>query len=264
MKLTDSHCHLDDPRFNEDRDAVIERALEAGVNRMLSIGSGDGPPDLEAAIRMAERYEPVLATVGVHPHDARKAGPETWRRMEELLTHPKVVAVGEIGLDYFYDNSPREQQRAAFIEQLLLARQARKPVVIHTRDAWEDTWRILEEHWRGSGLGGILHCFSGGEDEARRGLGLGFLLAFGGVLTFPKAEKVRKAARLTPPEGLLVETDAPYLAPEPFRGRRNEPAYVAEVARRLAATRGESLEEVAAVTTANFERLCLLPCSGNG
>lgn len=255
MRLVDSHCHLDDPRFDADRDAVVERALEAGVCRMLSIGSGNGPPDLEAAIRMAERYGPVLASVGVHPHDARKATPETWRRMEELLAHPKVVAVGEIGLDYYYDNSPRDCQREVFAAQLDLARNAGKPILIHTRDAWEDTWLLLEKHWGGGAPGGVLHCFSGGPEEAARGVEQGFHLAFGGVLTFPKADKVRAAAAAAPAERLLVETDAPYLAPVPMRGRRNEPAYVAEIARRLAACRGVSADEVAEQTTANFERL---------
>jgi TatD DNase family protein len=264
MSLIDSHCHLDDPRFDADREAVLERALAAGVERMLTIGSGDGPPDLEAAIRLAERYPPVLASVGVHPHDARKATDETWRRMEQLLAHPKVVALGEIGLDYHYDNSPRDRQRAVFVEQMRLARDARKPVVIHTREAWDDTWRLLEEHWAPSGLGGVMHCFSGGPEEARRALDLGFCLAFGGVATYPNAERVREAARATPPGRLLVETDAPYLAPVPLRGRRNEPAFVAQIARRLAEVRGETLEQIATATTGAFQRLCLLPPSGNG
>lgn len=255
MRLVDSHCHLDDPRFEADRDAVVARALEAGVCRMLSIGSGEGPPDLEAAIRMAERYEPVLATVGVHPHDARKATPETWQRMEELLAHPKVVAVGEIGLDYYYDNSPRDCQREVFVAQLELARRAGKPIIIHTREAWEDTWALLEKHWVGAAAGGVLHCFSGGPKEAGRGVEQGFYLAFGGVVTFPKADKVRAAAAAAPADRLLVETDAPYLAPVPMRGRRNEPAYVAEVACRLAACRGVDPEELAERTSANFERL---------
>jgi TatD DNase family protein len=264
MSLIDSHCHLDDPRFDSDREAVLERALAAGVEQMLTIGSGDGPPDLEAAIRLADRYAPVLASVGVHPHDARKATGETWRRMEQLLSHPKVVALGEIGLDYHYDNSPRDQQRTVFVEQMRLARDARKPIVIHTREAWEDTWQLLEEYWRPAGLGGIMHCFSGGPEEARRALDMGFYLAFGGVATYPNAEKVREAARSTPPGRLLVETDAPYLAPVPLRGRRNEPAFVAETARRLAEARGESAGQLARFTTENFRRLCLLPPSGNG
>ena len=256
MTLVDSHSHLDDPRFEADREAVIERALAAGVTTLLAVGTGDGPPDIEAGIRLAAAHASVLATVGVHPHDARKAGPETWRRLEALLSHPKVVAVGEIGLDYHYDNSPRDQQRQAFVEQMAIARRARKPIVIHTREAWPDTWRLLEEHWASSGLGGIMHCFSGGPEEARRALDMGFHLAFGGVATYPKADRVREAALLTPLDRLLVETDAPYLAPVPMRGKRNEPAFIVETARRLAELRGESLEALAEATSANFHRLC--------
>ncbi len=257
MTLVDSHCHLDDPQFDVDRGAAIERARAAGVDVILSVGTGSGPPDLEAGIRVAETHQGVYATVGVHPHDARKAAEETWREIERLLAHPRVVALGEIGLDYHYDNSPRECQREAFVAQLALARAAGKPVVIHTREAWPDTWAILEEHWRRSGLGGIMHCFSGGPAEAVRALDMGFLLAFGGVVTYPKAEAVREAARITPSARLLLETDAPYLAPVPHRGRRNEPAYLVETARRLAEVRGETLDAVASVTAANFRRLCL-------
>jgi len=172
--------------------------------------------------------------------------------------------VGEIGLDYHYDNSPRDEQRAAFAEQLRIAAGARKPIVIHTREAWEDTWRLLEEHWTPRAAGGIMHCFSGGPEEARRSLDLGFHLAFGGVVTYPKADRVREAARLTPLDRLLVETDAPYLAPVPMRGKRNEPAFIVETARRLAEVRRESLEALAQATSDNFRRLCLPEQSGNG
>jgi TatD DNase family protein len=254
MRLTDSHCHLDDKQFDADREAVIERALAAGVTCMLTVGAGDGPPDLQAAIRLAETHECLWATVGVHPHDARKTGPETWRKLELLAAHPKVVAVGEIGLDYHYDNSPRDQQQAAFIEQLRIARELARPIVIHTREAWEDTWRLLEAHWQGVG---IVHCFSGGPPEARRALDMGFCLAFGGVVTYPKADGVREAAKLTPLDRLLIETDAPYLAPVPHRGKRNEPAYIVETARRLAELRGDSVDELASATARNFQRLCL-------
>ncbi|MFB3777535.1 MAG: TatD family hydrolase [Bryobacteraceae bacterium] len=259
MRLVDSHCHLDDPQFEADRQAVIERALAAGVACLLSIGSGDGPPDLEPAVRLADAHECVWATVGVHPHEARKAGPQTWRRLAELLAHPKVLALGEIGLDYHYDNSPRDQQRAAFIEQLGIAATARKPVVIHTREAWEDTWRLLDEHWAPRGLGGIMHCFSGGPDEARRALDMGFYLAFGGVVTYPKANDAREAARITPLDRLLIETDAPYLAPVPFRGKRNEPAYIAETLLQLAELRGEPPEVLAKATSDNFFLLTQAP-----
>jgi TatD DNase family protein len=264
MNLVDSHCHLDDPQFDPDRETVIERALAAGVTCLLAIGTGNGPPDLEAGIRLAETHGCVLASVGVHPHYASKATPETWRRMRELVAHPKVVAVGEIGLDYYYDNSPREAQHAAFIEQMSIAAEARKPIVIHTRDAWEDTWRLLEAHWPAAGLGGIVHCFSGGPEEAGRALDLGLHLAFGGIVTFPKADKVREAAVRTPLDRLLVETDAPYLAPAPWRGKRNEPAFIVETVRRLAEARGEPPETLAAAATGNFARLCLPQPRGNG
>ncbi len=264
MNLVDSHCHLDDPQYDADREAVIQRALDAGVATMLAVGTGDGPPDLESGIRLAEAHDFIFASVGVHPHDARKATEETWRRVEGLLSHPRVVALGEIGLDYHYDNSPRDQQRAAFIEQLHIACAARKPIIIHTREAWDDTWRLLEEHWVPAGLGGIMHCFSGGPEEAGRALGMGFHLAFGGVVTYPKAERVRAAALATPLDRLLLETDAPYLAPVPMRGKRNEPAFVAGVARRLAELRNEPVERLAESTSSNFRRLCLPGVSAKG
>jgi TatD DNase family protein len=257
MTLVDSHCHLDDPQFDSDREAVIDRALAAGVELMMAIGAGSGPPDLEAGIRLAEAHASIYATVGVHPHDASKAEEGTWRRLAELLSHPKVLAIGEIGLDYYYDNSPREQQRAVFAEQLRIARDAGKPVVIHTRDAWEDTIGLLHKHWGAGSPGGIMHCFSGGPEEAEQALAMGFSLGFGGVVTFPKAHRVREAALSTPSDRLVVETDAPYLAPVPKRGKRNEPAFVVETARKLAELRHEQLEHLAAATTENFRRLCL-------
>src|SRR5579863_7400522 len=255
MRLIDSHCHLDSEQFDGDREAVIERALAAGVERMVAIGTGTGPPDLEAGVRLADRFPSFYATVGVHPHDAHKASRETYQRLSELLAHPKVVALGEIGLDYHYDLSPRDVQRTVFIEQMRVARDARKPIVIHTREAWDDTLALLEEHWAPAGLPGIMHCFSGGPAEARRCLQVGFYLSFGGIVTFPKATAIQEAARTAPADRLLVETDAPYLAPVPKRGKRNEPAYILETARRLAALRGETPEEIARVTTENFRRL---------
>jgi TatD DNase family protein len=257
MILVDSHCHLDDHQFDEDREAVIGRALESGVERMMAIGTGEGPPDLEAGIHLADEHAAIFATVGVHPHDARKATDETWRRLAELLGHPKVLAIGEIGLDYHYDNSPRDQQRSVFVQQLHMARDAGKPIVIHTREAWDDTFNILRGYWQPAGLGGIMHCFSGGPEEAEQSLAMGFYLSFGGIVTYPKALRVQEAAKRAPLDRILVETDAPYLAPVPKRGKRNEPAFVVETARRLAELRGESPERLAAATTANFRRLCL-------
>jgi TatD DNase family protein len=252
--VIDSHCHLDSKEFDQDRDAVIERALAAGVETMVAIGTGDGPPDLEAGVRLADRYPCFYATVGVHPHEAAKANPETFARLAELLKHPKVIALGEIGLDYHYDFSPREVQRDVFIEQMRIAREAGKPIVIHTREAWDDTMALLREHWNGDG---IMHCFSEGPERAREALDIGFHLSFGGIVTFPKALELQEAARITPADRILVETDAPYLAPVPKRGKRNEPAFVMETARKLAELRGETLASIEAATSANFRRLCL-------
>jgi TatD DNase family protein len=192
----------------------------------------------------------------VHPHDASKATPETFAAIEALSADAKVLAIGEIGLDYHYDFSPRDVQREVFIEQLKLAGRAGKPVVIHTREAWEDTLLVLRQHWTGSG---IMHCFTGTPDQAREALDLGFHLSFGGVLTFPKADTVRDAARLAPEDRLLVETDAPYLAPVPRRGKRNEPAFIVETVRRLAEVRGVAPEHIAEITSRNFERLMFAP-----
>jgi TatD DNase family protein len=255
--IVDSHCHLDNGQFNADREAVIERALEAGVERMLVIGTGEGPPDLEVAIRLADAHAPIYATVGVHPHDASKASGDTYRGLAELLSHPKVLALGEVGLDYHYDFSPRDVQRGAFIEQMGIAAGARKPIVIHTREAWDDTLALLEQHWKPTGLPGIMHCFSGSAAEAERCLALGFYLSFGGIVTFPKATELQEVARTAPADRILVETDAPFLAPVPKRGKRNEPAYVIETAQKLAALRGESLKTIAEMTTRNFQRLLM-------
>ncbi|HEY1241639.1 MAG TPA: TatD family hydrolase [Bryobacteraceae bacterium] len=254
MKLVDSHCHLDDSQFDNDREETIERARAASVETLMAIGTGSGPPDLEAAIRLAGRYPFVYATVGVHPHDASKATTDTFERLSDLARHPKVTAFGEIGLDYHYDFSPRDVQRSVFEKQLEIAADAGLPVVIHTREAWDDTLAVLGARWRGAG---IMHCFTGDARQAEQALDLGFHLAFGGVLTFPKAEEVRVAARITPVDRLLVETDCPYLAPVPMRGKRNEPAFLVQTAHRLAEVRGVTTEEIAGQTTRNFERLCL-------
>jgi TatD DNase family protein len=255
MTLVDSHCHLDSKEFDGDRDAVIERARAAGVSRIVAVGTGEGPPDLEAGIRLAERHSGFYATVGIHPHDAAKADRDSMARVRELARHSKVIAVGEIGLDYHYDFSPRERQREVLIEQLGVAAEAGLPVVIHTREAWDDTFELIERYWVGSGIPGIMHCFTGGPGEARRSLELGFSLSFGGIVSFPKAVEIQQAAREAPDDRILVETDAPYLAPVPLRGKRNEPAYVVHTAAKLAQLRGVDAERIAELTTANFERL---------
>lgn len=252
--MIDSHCHLDSEQFETDRAAAIERALLAGVTTMLAIGTGEGPPDLDAGLRLAEAHPAFLATVGVHPHNAARVEDDTYPQLRALARHPKCVAIGEIGLDYHYDFSPREEQRQVFIEHLRLARELRMPIIIHTREAWTDTVAILREHWDPA-LGGVFHCFSEGLAEAHEAIAMNFHLGIGGVMTFPKADRLREAISFAPLDRLLLETDAPYLAPVPHRGKRNEPAYVMETAKRLAALRGLSLDELDTLTTENFYRL---------
>jgi TatD DNase family protein len=254
VPLADSHCHLDDSQFATDRAAVIERARAAGVDCMLAIGTGNGPPDLAAAVRLADQFPFIYATVGVHPNDTPKLAPDTFTNLEGLLQHPKVKAIGEIGLDYHW-GTPKEVQIPAFVRQLEIAAAAKMPIVIHTRDAWSDTLDILKTDWAGTGLPCLMHCFTGDAAQARECLDLGFYLAFGGVTTFPKAAEIREAARLTPHDKLLLETDAPYLAPVPFRGKRNEPAYVTHTAQAIANVRGVPVEELGRQTTLNFMRL---------
>jgi TatD DNase family protein len=246
--LVDSHCHLDDEKFDSDRAETIARAQAAGVERMMTIG--------ETGLPLAEQYPFIYAAVGVHPHEASSATPEIFDRLRTLASHPKVLAIGEIGLDYHYDFSPRDVQRSVFERHLEIAAAARKPIVIHTREAWEDTMSILSQWGSAMRCPVILHCFTGAPTQAEEALSRGYYLAFGGVLTFPKSDAVRESARLTPDDRLLIETDCPYLAPVPHRGKRNEPAFVVEVARRLAEVRGTTPEQIAELTTVNFTRLC--------
>ncbi len=254
MELVDSHCHLDDEQFDNDRTAVIERARAAGLKFMLAIGTGGGPPDLEAAIRVAQAYPFVFATVGVHPNDAPKIDGNTFKDLEGLLMREEVKAVGEIGLDYHW-GVPKEEQLPVFTQQLEIAAAARMPVIIHTRDAWVDTLQVLRKKWASTNLPCVMHCFTGNAEQARECLDLGFHLAFGGVATFPKAGEIREAARITPEDRLLLETDSPYLAPAPHRGKRNEPGFIVHTAEAIAAVRGIAVGELASRTTANFEHL---------
>jgi TatD DNase family protein len=250
----DSHAHLDDPVFNADRGAVIERARAAGLRYILTVGGGTGPDNVEMPVALAEHYDWIYATVGVHPHEARHFAEHHAEQIRKLARQPKVLAIGEIGLDYHYDHSPHEVQKLVLIRQLELAREARLPIVIHCREAWADLTEILQAHWQSSGLGGILHCFSGERHDAVKFLDWGFQISFAGNVTYKKAENLREVAREIPLDRLLTETDCPYLAPVPFRGKRNEPALVIEVARTLAALRNLSAEEFGEIVVRNFER----------
>jgi TatD DNase family protein len=256
--FVDSHAHLDGGQFDADRESVIDRAREAGVKTIVAIGNGDGPPTLDAGIRLAETYPFLYATIGVHPHEARLASDHVYSEMERLARHPKVIAWGEIGLDYYYDHSPRDTQKHVFLRQMDLAAAAKLPIVIHCRpsdnsdNAWQDCLQLIEEHWAPNGIGGILHCFTGTWAHARRALDLGFMISFAGNVTFPKAQQIRDAATQVPLDRMLIETDCPYLAPIPHRGKRNEPFYVKETARQLGELRGLSAEEIGEQTARNF------------
>ncbi len=254
MDLIDSHAHLDFPQFDADRAEMLERARQAGVRAVLAIGSGPGPRKLAAALPFAEQNDWIYASVGIHPHEAKLATDAHFDELDRLARHPRVLAWGEIGLDYHYDHSPRDVQERVFHRQLAQVRAAGKPIIIHCREAWEDCLTILEREWRSAGLGGILHCFTGTLEEARKGIEMGFLVSFAGNLTFPKAQNLRDVARELPLESLLIETDSPYLAPQPYRGKRNEPAYVAEVARTLGNVRNLAADEAAEITSGNFRR----------
>jgi TatD DNase family protein len=252
--LFDSHAHLDFADFDGDLDGVLQRARAAGVAGVIAVGSGRGLESRTAAVALAGRHPDVWATVGIHPHDASLADDAAVAALRELAAQPRVVALGELGLDFHYDHSPRPRQREAFAAQLRVARELGLPVVVHTREADEDTLAILRAE--GVPHGGVLHCFSGGEPLARAGLELGLHVSFSGILTFPKADALRAVARdVVPLDRTLVETDSPYLAPVPHRGRRCEPAHVVHTARRLAELHGLTLEDVARITTRNARRL---------
>ena len=252
--LLDSHAHLDDTDFDSDREAVIARARKAGLRYLLLAGGGTGPDKLDSPLLIAEDHAWIFASLGVHPHEARHFTEDHVERISRLASHPKCVAIGEIGLDYHYDHSPRDVQQRALVRQMELARALRLPIIIHCREAWADLREIMRTHWGSSGLGGILHCFSGSREDAFEFLDWGFRVSFAGNLTFKKAEDLREVAAVIPLDRLLTETDAPYLAPVPHRGRRNEPAYVREVARELARLRGLSEEEMGAQVVRNFEQ----------
>src|SRR5262245_4366704 len=245
----DSHAHLDDPRFEADRDAVLQRAWDAGVHQILTIGNGRGPDDMGCGIPFAEAHDWIVTSVGIHPHDAQKAEDRHFDLIEELGAHARVVAIGETGLDYYYDNSPRDVQREVFRRQLRIARQLDLPVIVHTRDADDDTEQILREE---EASRGVIHCFTSMDRLANAAVEMGFHISFSGIVTFPKAQNIAAVARSLAADRLLVETDCPYLAPVPHRGKRNEPAFAQDTARFVAQTRGVSIEDLVSTTTANF------------
>ncbi len=257
----DSHAHLEGPKFEGDRAQVLERARQAGLERILAIGSGTGPGTLDCAIKIAEQHDWIYATMGIHPHEAQLATDADFAEMEQLAKHKKVMAWGEIGLDYFYDHSPRDIQKEVFRRQMELARAARLPIVIHCRptnnseNAWDDTLEMLRQHWASSGIAGILHCFTGEWKHARAALDMGFYISFAGNVSFPKAENIRASARQVPLDRMLIETDSPFLAPVPHRGKRNEPAFVVNTAETIGGLHGMSKEEIGERTAENFYAL---------
>ena len=251
--LVDSHCHLDFPEFAPDLDAVVGRARDAGVGTLLTISTRlDKFPGVRA---VAERFANVFCTAGIHPHEAKDAPEGATAELIRLACHPKVIGFGETGLDFFYQHSPRDLQERAFRAHIAAARAAGLPLIVHARDADQDTLRILRDEYRQGAFSGLLHCFSSGAELAEGAIEIGFYVSFSGIVTFKKADAVRAVAKAVPRDRILVETDAPYLAPHPNRGKRNEPAFTALTAAKLAEDRGEGFEAFAAATTDNFFRL---------
>ena len=269
--LIDSHAHLDSQRYDADREAMLIRARQAGVGLVLSIGIGEGPAEMHQALDLCRDFNGrrqkganlprLFASAGIYPHNTTEADEDALAKLDALLAEPEVIACGEIGLDYYHEGAPHNVQRAGLIRQLEIAAARKRPILIHCRgtnestDAWDDLFRVLEERWRPTGLGGVMHCFGAGWEQARRSLDLGFLVSFAGNLTYPKAQPLRDVAARMPLDGILVETDAPWLAPAPHRGQRNEPTMVVETAQVLAGVLGVTPDEIASATTANFLRL---------
>lgn len=248
--MIDTHCHLEMKQFDTDRQAVIDRARAAGIDYMITIAS-----DLkgcERAVRLAEQHDCIFAAVGLHPHDAKDFSDATFERIRELSRSPKVVAIGEMGLDYYYDHSARDIQRAVFADQLAFAKERDLPAIVHSRDAQEDTLRIMEAS---EVRKGVMHCFSGDVAMAKRALALGFHISIAGPVTFRNAVALKEVAKMVPDDLLLIETDAPYLSPEPLRGKRNEPACLVHTAKHIAELRGITIEDLDRLTTLNAQRL---------
>jgi TatD DNase family protein len=269
--LIDSHAHLDSPRYADDREAMLRRAHDAGIGAVLSIGIGEGPTEMHQALDLCRQYNGkpgmprLYASAGVYPHNTPEIDDAVLARLDTLLTEPEIIACGEIGLDYYHEGAPHDVQRTGLVRQLEVAAARKRPILIHCRgtnegiDAWNHLFLTLDTYWRHTGLGGILHCFGAGYDQARRGLDMGFLVSFAGNLTYPKAQPLRDVAAQLPLDGLLVETDAPWLTPTPDRGKRNESAFVTRTAGTLANLLHLSPEQIAEATTKNFCRLFHLP-----
>ena len=269
--LIDSHAHLDSPRYDEDREEMLRRAAQAGVGAVLSIGIGEGPAEMHRGWEICREYNgrpglpKLFASAGIYPHNAPEADEAALAKLDDLLAQPEVIACGEIGLDYYHEGAPHPVQKEGLIAQLLIAARRKRPILIHCRgtkesaDAWDDLFEVLDEHWAATGLGGVMHCFGGGWEQARRSLDLGFLISFAGNVTYQKAQPLRDVAARVPLDSTLVETDAPWLAPNALRGKRNEPAFVVQTAQTIAELHNISAEEIAAATTRNFCRLFNLP-----
>lgn len=254
--LFDTHAHLNAHQFAEDEAEVIKRAQEAGVSNMVVVGFDK--ETIQSAIRIAETYDFIYAAIGWHPVDAIDMKEEDLKWMEELANHPKVVALGEMGLDYYWDKSPKEVQQEVFRKQIRLAKKVKLPIIIHNREATQDIITILKEEGAAE-VGGIMHCFSGSVETAKECIAMNFLISLGGPVTFKNAKKPKEVASEVPLEKLLIETDCPYLAPHPYRGKRNEPAYVKLVAEQIAELKGISYEEVARQTSLNAKKLFQIP-----
>ena len=273
--LIDSHAHLDSARYAEDRAAMLTRAYEAGVGTVLAIGIGEHAAGMDGALAICREFNPqsalgarfprLFASAGVYPHNTTEIDEAVLAKLDGLLAEPEVIACGEIGLDYYHEGAPHPVQREGLIRQLEIAAARKRPILIHCRptgdgaegnvDAWDDLFLVLDEHWAGTGLGGVMHCFGAGWEQARRSLDMGFLISFAGNLTYAKAQPLRDVAARLPLDGVLVETDAPWLAPVPDRGKRNEPAFVTRTAQVLSGLLGVSGEELGVATTKNFQRL---------
>ncbi|HEV2135632.1 MAG TPA: TatD family hydrolase [Terracidiphilus sp.] len=273
--LIDSHAHIDSDRYAQDREAMLRRTWDAGVGAVLAIGIGEGPAEMRQALEICREFNArpesgaglprLYASAGIYPHTTGQADEVALAKLDAVLAEPEVIACGEIGLDYYHEGAPHDVQRRGLIAQLEIAAVRKRPILIHCRgknesaDAWDDLFLVLDEHWKRTGLRGVMHCFGGGWEQAQRSLDLGFLISFAGNVTYPKAQPLREVAARVPLASMLVETDAPWLAPMPDRGKRNEPGWVAKTAEMLAGVIGVTKEELAAATTANFERLFGLP-----